>query len=135
MIKRETYAKRQVESITSIDREPGEFDDELLNALVQSDHERQLRESRKAVETMIRFASEELREALSDLLTLEQCNYKHYLTEPLSESRSQSVPDVIYRRHVRQQQLRQRLQREVQKLRTEHNVSINDFRMVMQGLT
>lgn len=82
---------------------------EDLRNLASQDNQRRIRESRQAVERMIEFASEELREALSDILTVHR---------------------ATLHQHLRKEQLQQ----EVQLLAKRHRVRGDDFRMVLAHL-
>lgn len=109
IIKRETWQKRFTNGTVSLDIPRDEQSVEVLDALASLDQQQKLRESKKAVEQMIRFASDELREALSDLLTAHHYRLHRYCR-------------------------REELQHEVQKIAKTHNVSIDDFRTVLSSL-
>ncbi len=108
ILSRQRWAKRNAETL-SFDVPKEEYTSPLRNALKVYDQERQLRESRLAVERMLQFSSAELREAWSDLLTLERLKLNRYTKiEPLKE--------------------------EARKLAQLHHVTADDFRRVIKGL-
>ncbi len=108
ILSRQHWAKRNAE-LLSFDVPKEEYTTPLRNALKVYDQERQLRESRIAVERMLQFSSAELREAWSDLLTLQRLKLNRYTKiEPLKE--------------------------EARKLARLHHVTADDFRRVLQRL-
>jgi DNA-directed RNA polymerase specialized sigma24 family protein len=108
LLKRETWQKRATEGMSYIDAPL--LDGLSPRLLSEESYQCKLNASRKAVEMMIRFASDELREALSDLLTAKRSRYGQYMQQEM-------------------------LAQEVRKLAKRHNISADDFRTVMQGLT
>ncbi len=108
ILSRQHWAKRNTETL-SFDIPREEYTSPLRNALKVYDQERQLRESRIAVERMLQFSSAELREAWSDLLTLQRLKLNRYTKiEPLKE--------------------------EARKLARLHHVTADDFRRVIASL-